>query len=298
MSDITMQNDKLLIELNLHGAELRRIQNLQTGKDLLWNADPSFWNRSSPVLFPFVGQVRDKFFTYEGVQYPMGQHGFARDMDFVLTSQTEDTIWFKLESNEESMAKYPLPFILEIGYELKDNAVKVLWKVTNPAEKTLYFSIGAHPAFMCPINEGEKQSDCAFLLKDQKGQIVNTFINTIFGQNGLVSLDKEERTTEDGVMILKDGFFDNDALVIEDSQIGEVAILGKDGRPYITVTFTSPVVGLWSPPKKHAPFVCIEPWYGRSDDMEFVGELKDRKWGNCLVQNEVFEGSYTIKIGE
>lgn len=296
MSDLSLKNEKVEIELNLHGAELRRIKNLSTGKDLLWNADPSFWNRSSPVLFPFVGMVKDKVYYYEGKAYEMGQHGFARDMDFTLQSQTESSAHFRLESNDESMARFPLPFVLEIAYELIDNAVKVIWKVTNPAEKTLHFSIGAHPAFLCPIQEGEKQSDCAFLLKDQKGEIVEQFINTIFGQNGLVTTKKETRSTDHGLIPLEEHLFDGDALVIEDNQIGQVSILDGQGNPYITVEFTSPVVGLWSPPKKQAPFVCIEPWYGRCDSEVFAGELSEREWSNQLEAGEVFEVSYLIRI--
>ncbi len=293
MSDFCLKNDQVEIEVNFHGAELRAIKDVTTGRDYLWNADPAFWNRCSPVLFPFVGMVRDKKFRYDGKEYTMGQHGFARDMDFTLVSQTEDSIWFSLDSNEETLEKYPLPFHLEIGYQLVGRSVKVLWKVSNPAEDTLYFSIGAHPAFLSSVRAEDGN---AFLLKDQKGQIVNTFINTIFGHDGLVTIKKEERITKDGVLVFDEHLFDNDALVVEDSQIGEVSILDKTGKPYITATFDAPVVGLWSPPKKCAPFVCIEPWYGRCDDETFTGDLSERKWTNKLDAGENFEAVYTITI--
>ncbi|MDO4650483.1 MAG: aldose 1-epimerase family protein, partial [Eubacteriales bacterium] len=110
MSDFSLNNGNVEIEVNLHGAEVRRIRDVKTQTDYLWNADPAFWNRCSPVLFPFVGMVRDKVYRYDGKEYGMGQHGFARDMDFTLLSQTEDTIWFELDSNEETLSKYPLHF--------------------------------------------------------------------------------------------------------------------------------------------------------------------------------------------
>ncbi|MDO4650482.1 MAG: aldose 1-epimerase family protein, partial [Eubacteriales bacterium] len=181
-------------------------------------------------------------------------------------------------------------------YQLTGRTVKVMWKVQNPAEETLYFSIGAHPAFLCPIREGEVQSDCAFLLKDKEGHTVKEFVNTIFGSGGLVTARKECRETEDGVLMLDEHLFDNDALVLEDDQIGEVAILDGEGKPYLTVQFDAPVVGLWSPPKKKAPFVCIEPWYGRCDEEGFTGDLTERKWTNRLEAGEWFEASYSITI--
>ena len=89
----------------------------------------------------------------------MGQHGFARDMDFDCIRQDKDCLWFRLCSDEETLSKYPFEFCLEIGYVLKGRDLTVLWKVTNPSDQTMYFSIGAHPAFMCPLKADEKQWD-------------------------------------------------------------------------------------------------------------------------------------------
>ena len=103
-----LENELIAIEVEEHGAELKSLVRKNTGKEYMWKADPKFWGRTSPVLFPFVGAVKDKQFRTKGQTYTMGQHGFARDMDFTLDSQTEDTLWFVLKSNEETMAKYPL----------------------------------------------------------------------------------------------------------------------------------------------------------------------------------------------
>ena len=112
-----LENELIAIEVEEHGAELKSLVRKNTGKEYMWKADPKFWGRTSPVLFPFVGAVKDKQFRTKGQTYTMGQHGFARDMDFTLDSQTEDTLWFVLKSNEETMAKYPYAFTLRIGYQ-------------------------------------------------------------------------------------------------------------------------------------------------------------------------------------
>ena len=131
--------------------------------------------RTSPVLFPFVGNVSGKQYRTKGKTYDMGQHGFARDMEFVLDTQSGNEIWFVLRSNEETLAKYPYEFVLKLGYRLIDTKVEVLWHVENPSQEELPFAIGGHPAFNCPINEAEKQSDC-YLKFDVDGTIVSQTI--------------------------------------------------------------------------------------------------------------------------
>ena len=103
-------------------------------------------------------------------------------------------------------------------------------------------------------------------------------------------LDKE------GLLPLDTHTFDKDALVIENNQINRVDLLKQDGSTSLSVYFTAPVVGLWSPPAKNAPFVCIEPWYGRCDRVNYTGEYKDKDWMQHLEPGEVFEASYFIEI--
>lgn len=294
MSEIQLSNEKLEIKVNYHGAELRSVKGKSTGTEYLWNADSKYWGRSSPVLFPFVGSVKDKKYQYEGQQYPMNQHGFARDMDFELISQNENEIWFGVDSTEETYKVYPFWFRLEIGYRLEENTVTVMWKVKNKDNKEMYFSIGAHPAFFCPIREGEKQSDYNLRLWGKDGEILERFCNTVFGQGGLVTTQKKDYVLSNGLLPIAKDLFDGDAFVIENHQIGRVALLDGSRKEYLAVEFDAPLVGIWSPPKKQAPFVCIEPWYGRCDSEVFEGELKDREWGNTLKPDEEFHAKYKI----
>ena len=296
MAEIILKNEQLEIEVKLHGAELCSLKDVESGIQYLWNADPKYWGRTSPVLFPFVGSVRDKKFKYNGTEYPMNQHGFARDMDFVLISREDDEAWFALESTKERYQRYPFRFRLEIGYRIEENTVTVMWRVKNTDEKEMYFSIGAHPAFFCPLKEGEKQSDYYLAFWKKDGSRPEMFCNTVFGQGGLVTADKKDYALEDGVLPIAEDLFDGDALVIENHQVQRVALLdGKKGE-YLAVEFDAPLVGIWSPPKKQAPFVCIEPWYGRCDKEGFNGELKDREWGNTLEPGGEFAAEYRIII--
>ena len=139
---VVLENEALKVTINSFGAELASIQGKATDTEYLWNADAKFWKRTAPVLFPFVGSLKNKEYHYEGKIYSMGQHGFARDMEFAVDVQTATEAWFSLRSNEETKAKYPFEFILKVGYELEGKDLKVIWQVENPDTKTLYFSIG------------------------------------------------------------------------------------------------------------------------------------------------------------
>ena len=129
----TLKNTALTLNISLHGAELTSIRD-SFGREFLWQADPAFWKRYSPVLFPIVGSLWDKHFRVNGREYEMGQHGFARDMDFRLVSEREDEMWFELKSSPETLAKYPYEFTLRIGYRLEANKIHVKWEVSGPKQ--------------------------------------------------------------------------------------------------------------------------------------------------------------------
>ena len=110
-----LENDTLRVEIESFGAEIKSVKRKADGREYMWCGDPRYWGRTSPVLFPFVGAPKNKEYRYEGRTYPMGQHGFARDMEFTLEAQEEKSIWFVLSSTEETYVKYPFGFRLHIG---------------------------------------------------------------------------------------------------------------------------------------------------------------------------------------
>ena len=289
-----LKNEQLQATFESFGAELISLQD-DTGKEYLWYGDSAFWGRHSPVLFPFVGKVKDGKYRYKGVEYSMGQHGFARDMEFTLVSQAEDEIWFGLDSTEETLAKYPFAFRLEVGYKMTANTLRVLWKVINPdTEEVLHFSIGAHPAFLCPLDEGTAQEEYYMQLDVNEAEYYSASLAC-----GLRTMEKHSLKLEDKKVQLIEGFFDlgdEGTYIFEDNQVKEVALVRPDGRPYVTVSFDMPLVAIWSPEKKKAPFVCIEPWCGRCDTIEFEGSLEERAWAQQLTPGGIFETYYDIKI--
>lgn len=303
MKSIT--NGKLTISVKEHGAELASIR--KGGREYLWQADETFWKRHSPVLFPIVGALWNGEFRSGGKTYKMGQHGFARDMDFTLVSESETELWYELSSSEDTLSRYPYEFKLKIGYRLDGDSIHVMWHVENPAKTEMSFQIGAHPAFFWPmltdtqIEGGVGAMTPVLAETDARGYFhiesdVQELPLSKITEGGCIGAKSSIGLDEDGYLPLSLETFGRDALVIEDSHITKVTLCDQNKTPYLSVEFTSPLVGLWSPPGKRAPFVCIEPWYGRTDPAGFTGSYEEKPWMQHLAPGASFDASYTIEI--
>ncbi len=277
-----LENDILKIAVSSHGAELSSIFNKKENKEMLWQGDSQFWGRKSPVLFPVVGKYKNGKTTYEGKEYQSGQHGFARDSEFTLIEKTENKLSFELLSNEETLNQYPFRFRLVCSFELNNDRIIVGWNVENIDDKKIYFSIGAHPAFYCE----KSKTVLSMNGENLKYNLINS--------DGLYTPQKYDIENS---FVLHDNIFDNDALIIENSEINEISLINND-KKYMTVKFDAPLFGIWSPTKKNAPFVCIEPWFGRCDAEDFNGDITEREWSNSLEIGEKWYKEYEIIINE
>ncbi len=316
MMDI-LSNGKLTVGVSRHGAELCGIG--RNGVEYLWQADPVFWKRHSPVLFPIVGSLWNGKCRFDGREYEMSQHGFARDMDFTPVSVSDIEAWYRLESDEDTLSRYPFRFVLEIGYRLVDNRVEVHWTVTNPGETEMPFQIGAHPAFFYPDFDPSAADRGFFLLEGVDGSRLPALEYILISEKGCADTSRKHplcglsdadidalpaETAANlrllsgrGVILPLDVHtFDRDALIFEDSGLRKVTLLTKAGRPHLSLAFDAPVLGLWSPVAKNAPFVCIEPWYGRCDRAGYEGEFSGRDRVTRLAQGQTFRAKYTIEI--
>ena len=305
-----LSNGTLSIEVSGHGAELCSIR--KGGVEYLWQADPEYWKRHSPVLFPIVGSLWNGVYRYGGKEYAMSQHGFARDMDFILAGKTGDEIWYRLEADDATLAKYPFRFVLEIGYRLEDSKVHVLWIVRNADDRTMYYQIGAHPAFYYPdfapsadlkgyfsFGKASGCEDCETGTAMPSGAMtpVKDLEYILIREKGCADTQTVyRRHLEDGTLPIDTHTFDKDALILENGQVNRVTLHTPSGKPWLSLAFDAPEVGLWSPPYKNAPFVCIEPWYGRCDRADFSGDISERDWIQSLEAGETAEMRYTVEI--
>jgi len=287
----TISNAAIKISVAERGAELKSLTELADGTEYIFDGDPIWWKYSSPILFPIVGKVRDGKYRADGKEFSLPQHGFARTSDFWLVDASANSINFALESNAATFAVYPYRFRLELGYELDGKEVKFIWRVKNTDDREIYFSIGAHPAISCPIAYRENFTDC--YLKFNRPEKSSRLLLTAEG------LSHERIPTLDGTELdLNYELFKGDALIFDDLKSDEISVCSRKSSKTLTVRAKGfPYWGIWTPAQGGAPFVCIEPWHGHADYVDFTGELKDKEGIKKLSVGETFETQISFIIG-
>jgi len=288
-----LSNGKISIEVALHGAELTSL--VKDGVEYIWNGDPKYWGRHAPILFPIVGQVFNGEYRVDGEVFHLGQHGFARDADFEEVGSAETGATFQLLSSAESLKKYPYDFELTADYKLEGCSVIVTWTVRNIGDKDMYYQIGTHPAFNYLDFSEEDEIHGYMEFYGMDGARIDPTVVHGFRNGGAV--DRETPLRVCCPLALKGSTFSGDALMLEDSQVARTVLMDKSRRPYIEVESTcSEVVGIWSPVGKNAPFVCIEPWQGRTDRCGFVGDISERDYIHRLSPAASSTFRYTISV--
>ena len=281
-------NQQLEAAFRKKGAELLSLVDRVTGQEYIWQADPRHWGRRAPVLFPFVGRLKQDNYLVGDKKFRMGQHGFARDMEFNLMELEEDTIRFSLSATPETLENYPYRFELLISYKLIERKLEITYEVANLESSDLYFSIGGHPAFNCPMIEGEKRAD--YRLEFSKAEDAQTHRL----EQGLFS-GKIEQIFQGKTLNLTEYLFKKDALVFKDLKSDRVMLV-SDHKKWLTFHFAGfPYLGIWSK-SDQSPFVCIEPWFGLADSKEHNQKIESKEGILCLKKYQTFSCSYQVEV--
>lgn len=283
MSIITLSNDVISAQINTLGAELCSLKNANN-RESIWEGNPTYWGKHSPVLFPIVGTLKNNTYNHNNKEYQLTRHGFARDMEFELVGKTSSSASFSIHSNSATLANYPFQFELQIQYIIVHSTLEITYTVINKDTTAIPFSIGAHPAFALPGNfenyslEFEKEEPLEYTLLD----------------NDLVSTQTETIATISNSIPLTYKLFERDALIFKKLQSNSLTILDKE-KPLLKVNFEDfPNLGIWT--KVGAPFICIEPWFGYSDTIESNGNLFEKEGVIVLEANDTFQTKFSLEI--
>jgi galactose mutarotase-like enzyme len=280
---IQIGNEHLEVCVSAKGAELQSIKKAAQPGEFLWQGDPQFWNRKAPLLFPFVGKLKNDSYTFCGQTYRMPQHGFARDMNFSIVSQEKDQCSLLLENSEESLQLYPFPFRLEAAYRLDQKMLSCSYTVTNSGNKQMYFSLGGHPGFNCSME------DELSLIFEKKEVLPRWLL-----KEGLFTGETEE-LINGRRLDLNEELFSKDAIVLKNPSSSFVELRAARKNWGLRVHLNDfPYLGIWKKP--HAGFLCIEPWHGLADSHQHTGELQQKEGIRCLSAGQKFETSYQIEI--
>lgn len=285
-----LQDDILSIKVNPKGAELVSLFHKNDKIEYLWNADPAFWGKHSPVLFPIVGALKDNCYYYNNKSYMLGRHGFARDRIFSLNGASSSELCLTLLSDERSLLQFPFKFRLDIIYQLQDNRLLVTYRVTNTGSAEMYFSIGGHPAFSVPFIKGTDYTD--YYLEFEKTETADRWP---ISAEGLIETRSKPLLSNMQQLPLQRALFYQDALVFKDIRSERVSLRHKDSSKGISFIFKGfPYLGIWA--AKDADFVCIEPWCGIADSVNTNQQLKSKEGINNLPVDGVFERKWECVV--
>jgi galactose mutarotase-like enzyme len=279
---ITITNSQLSATINTLGAEL--ISLVKNTKNYIWQVDELYWNKTSPILFPIVGRLKNDSYTFNGKTYQLPRHGFARNMEFTFDKKSDSQVIFELNETEETKAIYPFSFKLLMAYTLMENELVIEYFVRNQSDEVLPFSIGAHPAFA--ISDKLENYSLEFNAIDtfETHHLEN---ESFIGKTTLVD-------TKNNAIALNFTLFEKDALVFKQLNSNEVILKNKD-KAILKVNYDHfPYLGIWT--KQNAPFLCIEPWCGLADSNNHNGDLEEKEGMNHLPAGEDFLRAIRIEI--
>ena len=280
--EITIQNQAIKAVIKTKGAELSSLK--KEGKNYIWEINSEFWNKTSPILFPIVGALKNGEYFYEGNVYKLSRHGFARDFEFEVIENSENTVVFSLKSNEETLKVYPFHFELQLSYILEGNKLVVKYEIINRSSEKMYYSIGAHPAF----NIDGDFEDFSLIFDDEKD------LETYKLEQDLFSGKTEILKLNGNVLPLQYELFEEDALVFKNFATKSLT-LAKNNESVMKVSFPDfPYLGIWT--KKDAPFICIEPWLGIADNANTSGKIEEKEGIQILENNSKKQIAWSVEL--
>lgn len=286
----TINNEYLEVRVKSIGAELTSIKTVKDDFEYLWQGDPAYWSGQAPVLFPVIGMLEDLKYTLGKDEYELESHGFARNSEFVLVENEPGKLVYQLEHSNETLKKYPFKFLLELTYILDNHVLITRYTVKNTGDQTMWYSIGAHPAFNCPL-EPEKAMEDYVLEFEQCEQVQRRFL-----ENGLLGNRKEVFLDDENTVKLSHRLFDQLAIVLKGIQSKHVTLKSEKAEKHVTVTLDGfPYLGIWSPVGE-APFVCIEPWFGVSSTKGSSLDIREKEGILSLEAGKTFECELKIIV--
>jgi galactose mutarotase-like enzyme len=290
---VTIKNGGYEATINSVGAELTSYKT-EEGKEYLWNADPAFWPRSSPLLFPSIGNVRNDKTIIGGVEYPMPKHGFCREQDFAVEKLAENQAAFSLKDNEITHGNYPFSFTLRLIYTLRGSQLDISYEVSNQDTKTMPYHLGAHPGFNCPLEKGETLED--YVIRFDREEKMESHVYDL--EN--MCFDPEKTWLHEGSkteLALKPEMFDRDALFFYHPASKGISLVNPATEKGIHLDYPDfASIAVWTPMGGAAPLICLEPWNGSAIFADEDDHFEHKRDIQLLAAGETKTYRLTISI--
>jgi galactose mutarotase-like enzyme len=286
---IILENENLKATFVAKGAELQSLKSKRNNKEYMWDGNPQFWSKHSPILFPIVGALKNNAYHYKGQTYELSRHGFARDQEFVVVQVSDKELTFTLEHSADSLKVYPFKFTLVLRYILEAEGLSCRYEVYNPGSDVLLFSVGGHPAFATPVDDDNTYADYTLTFN---GDSKLTYYKI---ENNLISDEKASIPLSNNTLHLSHELFYNDALVFKTLKSDRITLRNQKAGARLEFHFQGfSYFGIWS--SKDANFVCLEPWCGIADGVNHNQQLEDKAGIERLPAGESWSRMWSVKI--
>lgn len=296
MSDaaLKLENDYMKIEVSPIGAELQSLYSKKTEMEYLWQPGYDIWPHHSMLLFPSPGRIAGDRTIIGGKIYPATMHGFANDMEFEVVEANEEHILLQISATEETRKSFPYEFRLQVDFTLDKEVVVQKFRVINDDDKRVYFSLGAHPGFYCPIAIEESGEDYSLEFDSPQN------INLLELQEGtrLLTGKKFPWLKDETEKKLGDHYFDHGPQLLEGIRADYITLKSKRSGHFVELGIKDfPYLCLWGVGERMS-IMCIEPWCGVSDlaDTDHVWETK--LGIESVDVGDVFERTMTFRVGQ
>ncbi|KXT83882.1 LacX protein, plasmid [Streptococcus oralis] len=295
---IEIKSEQLTVQFKTFGGALSSIKD-RDGVEYLWQGDATYWSGQAPVLFPICGSLREDTAFYSHADGPetkgtIPRHGLVRKKEFELVDQTENSVIFAIEDDENTYQNYPYHFRLEITYKVTGKTVRTQYKIFNKeTNKVMPFFIGGHPGFNCPLLDGETYED--YYLEFEKEETCS--VPHPFPETGMLDFqDRSPWLDSQKEVDLSYDLFRIDAVTLDELQSRTIALRSRKHEKGLKVHFQefSNLI-IWSTLNK-GPFIAVEPWSGLSTSLEEGDHLEDKKNVRLLEPGQVDQIGFDIEI--
>lgn len=290
---VKLENENIIVKISEMGAELTSVKRRDSGMEYMWTADPNFWGRHAPNLFPIVGRLKGDRYKYRDKTYFMTQHGFARDNEFDLVEKTSTMARLRLVDTEETQSIYPFHFQFDIIFRLTDqDMLGITYVVTNTDTHDIYFSVGGHPGFRVPLETGDKFTDY-YVNVDPKRKYARSKLVGPYLENNL-----DTTFNSDIPLRLRYDDYKDDAIILrlDGNPVSIILAKLRESHGITMHVQDAKYLGIWTPYGKDAPFVCLEPWWGIADTVDADGLINHKYAINSLAPAQTFTGSYSLSF--
>ena len=257
------------------------------GRDLLWQADAAWWDRTSPILFPIVGRARNSEIRVDGENYPIGVHGFAASSDFRLARRTDNSATLILSDDEDSRKSFPFSFELAVVYKVSESSLSAAFTVRNPGTEPLPYALGVHPGFRWLFSGAGRDGYRVEFEKAEKPEV------PVITGDGLFSENRRAVPLDGRVLPLSDELLSREALCFLNANSRLLRFVAPDGAAISMTVEDFPHFAVWS--KRGAPFVSLEAWTGHGDPDGFDGDISEKPSMRLLAPGA--EARHGVRFG-